>query len=128
MRKMVALFIVALSVAWLAGASPTGANDGITGQLNGFEETPKSLLGNGTGVFLGFITTDQSQIVYQLFYTDISGIPTHAHIHFGKPGESGGIAAFLCGGGGKPACPAPGTTVSVQPNGMPRRAAVTRQC
>ena len=28
-----------------------------------------------------------------------------AHIHFGKARTNGGVLAFLCGGGGKPACP-----------------------
>jgi hypothetical protein len=31
-----------------------------------------------------------------------------AHIHFGQPGVEGGVAAFLCGGGSKPACPPSG--------------------
>ena len=30
------------------------------------------------------------------------------HIHFARPDVNGGIIAFLCGGGGKPACPANG--------------------
>lgn len=33
-----------------------------------------------------------------------------AHIHVGRPGTNGGVAAFLCGGGDKPACPLSGTT------------------
>jgi hypothetical protein len=109
MRRTASLAFVALSVVWLLGASPAQANEGITAQLNGFEETPVTLLGDGTGVFLGLIPTDQNTIVFQLFYTDLSGTPTAAHIHFGKPGESGGVAAFLCGGSTKPACPASGT-------------------
>jgi hypothetical protein len=32
-----------------------------------------------------------------------------AHIHFGQRGVAGGVVAFLCGGGNKPACPASGT-------------------
>ena len=31
-----------------------------------------------------------------------------AHVHFGREGVNGGVIAFLCGGGGKPACPASG--------------------
>ena len=41
----------------------------------------------------------------------MTGNVLFAHIHFGKPGESGGIAAFLCGGGSKPACLASGQVV-----------------
>ena len=36
-----------------------------------------------------------------------------AHIHFGKPATNGGVIAFLCGGGGKPACPASGEVSGV---------------
>ena len=32
-----------------------------------------------------------------------------AHIHFGQRSVNGGVAASLCGGGGKPACPQSGT-------------------
>ena len=32
-----------------------------------------------------------------------------AHIHFGARGVNGGVIAFLCGGGSKPACPPSGT-------------------
>jgi hypothetical protein len=31
-----------------------------------------------------------------------------AHIHFAQRGVNGGVAAFLCGGGDKPACPQEG--------------------
>ena len=77
------------------------------------EETPSTLNSPGTGVFLGLIDTDETVINYQLFYTDLQGATVlFAHIHFGKPGESGGVVAFLCGGGGKPACPAAGTLIA----------------
>jgi len=32
-----------------------------------------------------------------------------AHLHLGAPAIAGGVFAFLCGGGGKPACPASGS-------------------
>ncbi len=35
-----------------------------------------------------------------------------AHIHFGQEGVNGGVAAFLCGGDGKPACPQGSGTVT----------------
>ncbi|HUG36198.1 MAG TPA: CHRD domain-containing protein, partial [Candidatus Limnocylindrales bacterium] len=45
---------------------------------------------------------------YLLVYFDMESAVTFAHIHLGQAGTAGGVAAFLCGGGGKPACPAPG--------------------
>src|SRR5262249_60439298 len=35
-----------------------------------------------------------------------------AHIPFGQSRVSGGVMAFFCGGGGKPACPAAGVPVT----------------
>jgi len=102
-RMMAAVFAALLSVFALSGLA--FAADGLAAQMNKFEETPATLSGHGTGVFLGLITSDQNLIPYQIFYTDLTGPAVVAHIHFGKPGETGGIAAFLCGGGNKPSCP-----------------------
>ena len=51
-------------------------------------------------------------IDYTLSYSDLEAPALVAHIHFGNRFTSGGISAFLCGGGGKPACPTPGGTVT----------------
>ncbi len=45
------------------------------------------------------------RIHYKLDYSDLSGGDTCcAHIHFAQQHVSGGVSAFLCGGGDKPAC------------------------
>ena len=41
--------------------------------------------------------------------TDLEAPVLFAHIHFGQRSVNGGVAAFLCGGGSKPACPQSGT-------------------
>jgi CHRD domain len=46
---------------------------------------------------------------YTLTYSNLSSVATVAHIHFGQTATAGGVAAWLCGGGGKPPCP-PGNT------------------
>ena len=113
MKRATCLSIALLLAGSLVGISPALAAEGLTAQLNGFEETPSTLNTPGTGVFLGLVDNDETTITYQLFYADMQGANVlFAHIHFGKPGESGGIVAFLCGGGGKPACPAGGTLIS----------------
>jgi hypothetical protein len=38
----------------------------------------------------------------------LEGSVTAAHIHLGQEDGVGGVIAFLCGGGGKPACPQSG--------------------
>jgi CHRD domain len=102
-RTLALLLVVALT---MLAASPAAADEGIAAQLNSYEETPATLNSDATGVFLGLIPSTEDSIAYQLFYNGLTSNVLFAHIHFGKPGESGGIVAFLCGGGGKPACPA----------------------
>jgi hypothetical protein len=112
MRNASALIIAGLLSIWVVGPSAALAAEAFSAQLNGFEETPRTLATSGSGAFNGLATSDGSVIAYQLFYVDLTSSVLFAHIHFGKPGESGGVAAFLCGGGGKDPCPAPGVAFS----------------
>jgi hypothetical protein len=73
-------------------------------RLCGYEETP-AVSTSGSGTF--FAKVDKDQIWFKLTYRDLEAPVTVAHIHFGQPGVAGGVSAFLCGGGGKPACPPP---------------------
>lgn len=41
-----------------------------------------------------------------------NGVVTASHIHVGARGTNGGVSAFFCGGGGKPACPPMAGTIS----------------
>ena len=53
-----------------------------------------------------------TQISYSLTYSALQGgSALAAHIHFAQTSVNGGVVAFLCGGGGKPACPVNGGTV-----------------
>jgi len=71
--------------------------------MNGFNEvTPK--LTNATGMFTGTINGDH--IDFTLTFSNLTGNPAVAHLHFGQRQVSGGVFLFLCGGGGQPACPA----------------------
>jgi hypothetical protein len=66
---------------------------------------------------------DGSTISYKLEYSGLSSAAQVAHIHFGQRNVNGGVSAFLCGGGGKPACPASGavtgTIVAADVIGLP---------
>jgi hypothetical protein len=49
---------------------------------------------------------NSSSLECRLTYSGLSGSASQAHIHFAQLGVNGGIAAFLCGGGGRLRVPA----------------------
>jgi len=105
---------VALVFTVLAGAGGAGGNKTMVkaDPLTGYQEaTPAGVSSSGSGTFEATIDENASPptISYTLTYVGLSGAALFSHIHFGNRFDSGGIAAFLCGGGNKPACP-PGTT------------------
>ena len=100
--SLLGLALVAVLVA--SGAMAHGDNGKGKARLSGLEETPLTLLTSGRGSFRAKVRSDG--IHYTLRYEDLEANATVAHIHFGLPGITGGVIAFLCGGGGKPACPA----------------------
>jgi hypothetical protein len=112
MRKRTGLILAlalsgALALTALAsyGTAALGKNGDLKGKkMSGYLEVPSiSTTGRGT---IDVKIKNATSIDYKLTYSGLSGNPTAAHIHFAQPSVSGGIAAFLCGGGGKPACPA----------------------
>lgn len=134
-RIAVVLCLVALAMA-SAVALPQGFKI-IKELLTGFEEVPVvSTAANGE--FRARISTDESQIQYELSYSDLEGAVQQAHIHLGQPGVNGGITVFLCtnlgnGPAGTQPCPAPPATITgtitatdVSPN-IPATAAARTQ-
>jgi hypothetical protein len=72
-------------------------------RLIGYEEVP-AISTEGNGKFKAKISSDEIQ--FQLRYSDLEGGNVlFAHIHLGQFTANGGVSAFLCGGGSKPACP-----------------------
>lgn len=107
MRKL--LFVIAAAGLLLVGLAPVAVGDGdneFKASLNGYLEVP-SISTRARGSFRAEV--DGSTLRYTLTIRDFSENPLFAHIHFARPDVNGGVAAFLCGGGGKPACPANGT-------------------
>ena len=68
----------------------------IEARLSGYEETPSTISTTGRGSFTA-VATSTGEIAYELSYSNLESDITQAHIHFGRPGLSGGIAAWLCG-------------------------------
>nr|MBO2476347.1 hypothetical protein [Bacillota bacterium] len=79
-------------------------------ELSGFQEVPP-ILTAGTGTFRAELARDGQSIGFELAFSGLRAPVTVAHLHFGQPGVNGGVFAFLCGGGGKPACPQQGGSV-----------------
>jgi hypothetical protein len=108
MRKVVLtsslLGLSLLTVLVASAALAHGDNGGGKAGLTGYQETPMSLSTTGDGSFRIKVRSDG--LHYVLRYEDLEADATVAHIHFGQRATTGGVAAFLCGGGGKPACPA----------------------
>jgi CHRD domain len=73
-------------------------------RLNGFQETPSNST-TGFGDFDARLVGDNT-LHYVFRYAGLEGGNSlFAHVHFAQRGVAGGIMFFLCGGGGKPACP-----------------------
>ena len=98
-----AVLMAGLLVASLAGAS--GGKKNVKAKLTGFQEVP-AVSSFGSGSFTASIDTDAQTITYELSYGGLNSTAMAAHIHLAQRGANGGVIAFLCGGGDKPACPA----------------------
>jgi len=116
--KLLPAGLAAAVAALIAGS---GYAEEFSARLNGFNEIGP--LSGPTGAILtdatGTVRLDLDKeatppkIAYTLTYTAGFTSPvTVAHIHFGKVHVAGGVIAFFCGGGGKPACPNPSGSVS----------------
>lgn len=91
-------------------AAPAALAERVHARLDGSQEVPATM-SEGEGEFRAFVKESAQTIEYRLSYEDLDGEATFSHIHIGQPGANGGVSAFLCGGGGKPACPPAGGTV-----------------
>jgi hypothetical protein len=104
---VIAILLVAAGVT-VAGADRGGGGDFDT-RLSGYEETPSTISTVASGRFEADVDRAAREIDYELSYSGLEGNVLFAHIHFGARATSGGVSAFLCGGGGKPPCPQSGT-------------------
>src|SRR5207247_9828781 len=110
----IVVLVAAVALIVILGASiPAQARDGrpakrsFKAELHGFEETP-AVFSTGSGEFSARVSKDETSIDYELNWEALEGATVlFAHIHLGQTSVSGGVMAFLCGGGGKPPCPGP---------------------
>lgn len=114
MRKLVIMSLLVALVAALAGtqAIASGGADDFEAELSGYEETPLTLSSPGFGSFEAELDEDAPSLSFELTFGGMPTAVSVAHIHFGARATTGGVSAFLCGGGGQPACPPGGGTVT----------------
>jgi len=107
-----ASLLVLVSFSTLVVADQNGGSNSnhFTARLDGFQQVP-TLFSAGSGEFTATLSADATTLSYTLTYTGLTAASA-GHIHLGERGTNGGVSAFLCGGGGKPACPASSGTVS----------------
>lgn len=115
-RATIALCCIALLAV---SAAALVQNKKIREFLSGFQEVP-AVSTVAEGEFNAKISADETQIDYELSYSDLEGSVTQAHIHFGQKDVNGGISVWLCGNpsatvtppAGTPACPPSPATVT----------------
>jgi hypothetical protein len=109
MRKtlLLAMAIGGLALVALAPVVTGDGNRSFKATLDGYHESP-SISTPANGAFTAKLSNDGATLHYRLELRAFLQTPLFAHIHFARPDVNGGVIAFLCGGGGKPACPADG--------------------
>jgi hypothetical protein len=114
-RIFISVVMIAAAVLILAGAHVTadsGTNN-FNASMDGYHETDRSLSTTGTGSFQARLNPTGDELTYELQYSELEGgTILFAHVHIGQMGTTGGVMFFLCGGGGKPACPPAPATVT----------------
>ena len=116
MKKLYAVLFAAivalgLTAAGFMVASGDGKEKEFKAKLTGFQETP-AISTTGSGTFKARLSEDGTSLSFTLTYSGLETNALFAHIHLGQKGVAGGVSAFLCGGGGKPDCPARSGTVT----------------
>lgn len=114
MRRLIAVIAATtllLGVVGVAMANGESNRNSFKARLTGYQEVP-AVNTTGAGSLKASVNPAGTVLTYTLTYTGLSGPAGAAHIHFGQPAVNGGVVLWLCGGGGKPACPAAGVSIT----------------
>jgi hypothetical protein len=94
---MMRILVIAAATLLMVVVTAVAADDeSIRVHLVGYQETPATINSPGSGDFKAKIHSDGSAIDYELTYRDLSSNVLQSHIHFGRPGLTGGVVLFLC--------------------------------
>ena len=64
--------------------------------LNGLKEAAAVVSTTGSGTFSATINPEETEISYELTFSNLEGDVRQAHIHIGLPQNSGGVVLWLC--------------------------------
>ncbi len=84
------------------------------GSLTGYEEVP-AVSTVAAGDFKASINESETEIDWELSYSDLEGAVQQAHIHFGQTGVNGSIEVWLCSNLASPPTPPSPPNPSTQP-------------
>jgi hypothetical protein len=113
-RRLIAVIAattLVLGVVGVAMANGDSHRNSFKARLSGYQEVP-AINTAGQGSLKASVNSAGTVLTYTLSYTGLSAPAGAAHVHFAQPGVNGGVVLWLCGGGGKPACPAAGVEIS----------------
>jgi hypothetical protein len=100
---------VALALVVFAGlglrASAGHRDVTLRASLTGLKEVPP-IASPATATLRASMDEGARMLTFTLTFRNLTANLAAAHIHFGPSKVIGGVVAFFCGGGGKPACPA----------------------
>lgn len=103
MRKL--YVFAAVAVLLLTVVAVAGGFRFLRAGLKGSNEVP-AVSTVAEGRFNARINRDETQISYDLSYSDLEGTVTQAHIHVGQKDVNGGISVWLCSNLASPPTPA----------------------
>ncbi len=99
MKRLNRITIGAAAAVAVAGSAVAFSGDG-SGKfeevLTGVKEAAAIVSTTGTGTFRAVISSDETEITYELTFNNLEGDVRQAHIHIGHPQNSGGIVLWLC--------------------------------
>ena len=103
--------VLVLGLVALSARGDEDEGNRFRARLVGGEETP-AIFTAGSGRFSARIVDGGTRIEFAVSWSNLTGPALVSHVHIGQRGVAGAVSFFLCGGGGKPACP-PSTSGSV---------------
>ena len=96
-RTTLSVAVAAVVAAFTSSAAlAEGGKTSFATSLTGYQETTLTLNSPGSGEFAAKVNGDGTQIQWVLSYRDLPTTVLQSHIHFGRPGLTGGIVLFLC--------------------------------